>query len=90
MSLYDLNSEFMKRRIQLINSEGVLRIRELRQKARTMFPCVNHEMALAYCDAMDNAKQIDSNMNFLLDMFDVDPLESVSVENKPTPPKGVA
>jgi hypothetical protein len=76
--LYEAN-EFMKRRIQLIGEDAVLRIRELRQIARVQFPCVTLDMLVAYCDALDNAKQIDININFLLDMFGVEPLESVSV-----------
>ena len=79
----------MKRRIQLINSEGVLRVRELRNRARTLFPCVSVEMGIQYCDTMDNAKQITINLDFLLDMFGVEPLQSVSVEVKPDP-KGAA
>jgi hypothetical protein len=75
---YEAN-EFIKRRIQLIGKDAVLRIRELRIIARTNFPSVNYDMLVAYCDALDNAKQIDININFLLDMFGVEPLESVSV-----------
>jgi hypothetical protein len=78
--LYEAN-EFMKRRIQLISKDAVLRIRELLIIARTNFPSVNGDMLVAYCDALDNAKQIDININFLLDMFGVEPLESVSVVN---------
>jgi hypothetical protein len=90
MTFYDLDSEFMRRRVQLINSEGVLRIRELRQYARLQIPCVTQEMQVAYCNAMDNARQIDINCNFLLDMFGAEPLESVSVVKQPEPPKGAA
>lgn len=88
MSFYD-QGEFMKRRIQLINSAGVLRVRELRIKARSLFPCVDKAMMETYCDAMDNAKQIAISLVYLLDMFDVEPLECVSQPNT-TEPKGVA
>ena len=78
--LYDLDSEFMRRRVQLINSEAVLRIRELRIHARTLFPFVTGDMQKSYLDACQNATQMAYNMDFLLDMFDINPLPSVSVE----------
>jgi hypothetical protein len=75
MSFYcNPKSEFMKRRIQLINSEGVLRIRELRNLARVLFPCVSARQQVQYDDYMSSAQQIVYNLHFLLDMFDVDPL----------------
>jgi hypothetical protein len=83
--------EFIRRRVQLINSEGVLRIREIRQEIRLLFPPVNQDMRWKAEDLECCAEQIDLNCNFLLDMFGVEPLPSVSVENKqPQPPKGVA
>jgi hypothetical protein len=87
---YDIDSEFMKRRIQLINSEAVLRIRELRIHARTLFPFVTGDMQKSYLDSCQNATQIAYNMDFLLDMFDVDPLPSVSVEFRDPDPKETA
>lgn len=87
--LYEAN-EFMKRRIQLLNSEGVLRVRELRIKARTLLPAVSVEECMQYDQTLKNMRQISINLEFLLDMFQVDPLPSVSTEIKPVPPEGVA
>jgi hypothetical protein len=78
---------FLARRIQLINSQGVLRIRELRIEARTLFPFVTGDMQKKYLDACQNATQISYNLDFLLDMFDVNPLDCVSVRTESEPPK---
>lgn len=60
--------QFKKAQARAYNRLGIIRVMELRQDARKLFPPVTAQMGETFSATMKDVQQIDSLITFLLDL----------------------
>ena len=84
--------QFRKAQAHAYNKRGIVRVMELRQEARKLFPPVTLQMHWSYGQTVADLQQIDALITFLLDINGEDgTMESIGIPvHKPDPPEGAS